>query len=205
MNRRRRLRTPLALAVLNLLYERAMHPYEMQLLMRERGHDQVIKLKGGSLYSTIDRLVEAGLIEPLETSREGRRPERTVYALTEAGRDELLLWLRELLSEPVHEYPWFGSALAFVAALPADEVLALLERRTLRLVAAAAGVEAALQGMIQHGIPRLFGVEAEYALAMLRAELAWVHAIIDDIRTGKLEWPPEVLELHAQKEKEVHE
>jgi DNA-binding PadR family transcriptional regulator len=93
---RRELKTPLALAILNLLYERPMHPYEMQQLMRERGHDQVIKLKGGSLYSTIERLTAAGLITPVETTREGRRPERTVYAITETGQDELTMWLHEL-------------------------------------------------------------------------------------------------------------
>src|ERR687885_1375759 len=111
------LRTPLALAVLNLLHERSLHPYEMQQLMRERGHDQVIKLKGGSLYSTIERLTAAGLIEPMETSREGRRPERTVYALTEAGRDELLSWLRELVREPVKEDTQFAAGLSFIPAL----------------------------------------------------------------------------------------
>jgi DNA-binding PadR family transcriptional regulator len=188
--------------VLNLLHERSLHPYEMQQLMRERGHDQVIKLKGGSLYSTIERLTAAGLIEPMETSREGRRPERTVYALTEAGRDELLLWLRELLSAPVHEYPWFGSALAFLAALPQEEVLRLLERRAIALEADVAALDSVRQTMERSGLPRLFGVEGEYALAMRRAELAWLRQILDDLRTGKLEWPLEVRELHEKRKKE---
>ncbi len=189
------LRTPLALAVLNLLHERPMHPYEMQQLMRERGHDQVIKLKGGSLYSTIERLAAAGLIEPLETSREGRRPERTVYALTGAGKDELWLWLSELLSEPIHEYPWFGSALAFLPALPQEEVVRLLERRVMAL-------DSVLQAVKRSGLPRLFGVEAEYALAMRQAELAWVRQIVDEVRTGRLEWPPEVREFHERNKSE---
>src|SRR5688500_6704785 len=101
----RGLRTPLALSILSLLLDRPMHPYEMRVHLKERGHDQVIKLKGGSLYSTIDRLAAAGLIRAVETSREGRRPERTVYALTETGETEHLRWLRELIAEPVHEFP----------------------------------------------------------------------------------------------------
>ncbi|MEA2585440.1 MAG: hypothetical protein QOF33_3525, partial [Thermomicrobiales bacterium] len=44
---KQRSKTPLALAVLDLLYERPMHLYEMRQHMRERGHDSVIKLKGG--------------------------------------------------------------------------------------------------------------------------------------------------------------
>ncbi len=192
---RRELKTPLALAVLNLLNERSMHPYEMQQMMRERGHDQVIKLKGGSLYGTIERLAAAGLIEPLETSREGRRPERTVYAITEAGGDELMIWLRELLSEPAHEYPWFGAALAFMAAVPPEEALRLLERRSMILEAEVAAADSMLQNMERSGLPRLFGVESEYIQAMHRAELAWVRQIIDDMNSGKLEWPEEALQL----------
>jgi DNA-binding PadR family transcriptional regulator len=203
MNIRPGLRTPVALAVLNLLNERAMHPYEMQLLMRERGQDQVIKLKAGSLYNTIERLAAAGLIEPVETSREGRRPERTVYALTDAGRDELLLWLRDLVAKPVHEYPWFAAALAFLAALPPDDVLGLLEYRAMALEAEIAAQETMLQTMERSGIPRLFGIESEYALAMRRVELAWIRQIVEDMRAGKLVWPPEVLQFHEKKAQEA--
>src|SRR5713226_3053419 len=109
--KRRNVRTPLALTVLNLLDERSMHPYEMQQLIRERGLDQSVKLKGGSIYDTMERLVAAGLVEALETSREGRRPERTVYAITDAGRDEFRAWLQEMLSRPAQEYPQLGAAL----------------------------------------------------------------------------------------------
>src|SRR5256885_7571259 len=96
-------RTPLALAVMNLLMEQPMHPYEMKSRMKERGHDQVVKIKGGSIYDTVERLEKGGFIKSQETSREGRRPERTVYAITEVGRDEITGWLAELLTQPVSE------------------------------------------------------------------------------------------------------
>src|SRR3981189_1631224 len=113
-------RSPLALAVMNLLAERPVHPYERKATMKGRGHDQVIRLKGGSIYDTVERLESGGFIQAQATSREGRRPERRVYAITEAGRDEIMAWLRELLAQPVHEYPQFGAALAFFAALDKD-------------------------------------------------------------------------------------
>src|SRR3981081_370124 len=94
-------RTPLALAVLSLLLERPMHPYEMKMMMQARGHDRVIKIKGGSVYHTGARLNRLRFVDPTEASREGRRPERTIYSLTQAGRDELHAWLRELISRPV--------------------------------------------------------------------------------------------------------
>ncbi len=45
-----------------------------------------IKLNYGSLYTVVDNLAKHGLIEAVEARREGRRPERTVYRLTDTGR-----------------------------------------------------------------------------------------------------------------------
>ncbi|MDQ6744119.1 MAG: PadR family transcriptional regulator [Candidatus Dormibacteraeota bacterium] len=182
-------RTPLALGLLSLLLERPMHPYEMKGLMQERGHDRVIKIKGASVYDAVERLSRLGFIEPLETSREGRRPERTVYSLTEAGRDELLVWLRELISRPVSEYPQFGAALAFMAGLGNEkEVIALLQWRVVQLEAEIAAGEKVLNGTLEQGIPRMFVIEEEYALAMRRAEVDFVRHLIDDLEAGGL-WP----------------
>jgi DNA-binding PadR family transcriptional regulator len=190
-----RLRTPLALSILTLLYERAMHPYEMQRLMRERGHDQVIKLKHGSLYATIDRLAAAGLIEPQETSREGRRPERTTYAVTDQGRDDLTLWISELVTTPQREYPWFGAVLAFLGVLSPDEVTKLLEHRTLLLEAEIAASEHVLQAVGVQGLPRLFSIEAEYGIALLRTDLEFSRMLVRDIRSGELAWPEDMVEF----------
>jgi DNA-binding PadR family transcriptional regulator len=78
----RKVSNPLALAVMALLYERPMHPYEMVSLMRERGKHESVRLRYSSLYSVVEALEREGLILPLETVREGRRPERTIYGLT---------------------------------------------------------------------------------------------------------------------------
>jgi DNA-binding PadR family transcriptional regulator len=179
-------RTPLALAVMNLLMEHPMHPYEMKSKMKERGHDQVIRLKGGSIYDTVERLEQGGFIQAQETSREGRRPERTVYAITEMGRDEITAWLRELLAQPANEYPQFAAALAFFAALDKDEVVRLLRLRTALLDGQIAGDEKSLKSFMEMGLPRLFLVEGEYALAMKRAEVEWVRRLIVDIEGGTL-------------------
>src|SRR2546430_11109755 len=102
------------------LFRSEMHPYEMRRVMSERGHEWIIKFRGGLVYHTIQRLHEAGMIEPTETTREGRYPERTVYRLTEAGRAELLEWMRELVAVPVREYPISTATLAFLPSLPLD-------------------------------------------------------------------------------------
>ena len=175
-------RTPLALAVMNLLMEHPMHPYEMKSKMKERGHDQVVRIAGGSIYDTVERLEEGGFITAQETSREGRRPEKTTYAITDHGREEILGWLREMLAQPVNDYPQFAAALAFFAALDIDEVARLLKARTALLESEIAGMKKGLEGWIgEMGIPRLFLIESEYAIAMKTAEVNWVRDLIRDI------------------------
>ena len=88
MTTKRKVSNPLALAVLACLFERPMHPYEMASTMRHRGKDTSIKLNYGSLYSVVESLQKQKLIDIAETERDGNRPERTVYRLTQAGELE---------------------------------------------------------------------------------------------------------------------
>jgi DNA-binding PadR family transcriptional regulator len=181
--------TPLALAVLRLLHERPMHPYEMHQLVRDRGTDFVVKVRAGSLYHTVERLHRLGLIEQLETGREGRRPERTVYAITDAGRDEFLTNLRDLVRFPAEEFPMFAAALEMLASLEPATARRLLQQRTIALEAEVAGTQQVTGALTKSGLNRISLIENEYAQHMREAELSWVRSLIDDIDTGELTWP----------------
>jgi DNA-binding PadR family transcriptional regulator len=179
---------PLALTVLALLIEQSRHPYEMQRLMRERHKDFAVG-KARSFYDAVDRLARDGLVEPLETSRAGKRPERTVYRITAEGREEFKSWLGELLSTPVAEYPLFTVAVSFLAYLPPQEAISVLEARVVALEGALAGTDASLRALQEQlHLPRLFLLEHEHIQALRRAELAWVRTVIADIRAGRFAW-----------------
>lgn len=187
MATKRKVPNPLALAVLALLYERPMHPYEMVTTMRERGKHESVKLRYSSLYSVVEALERAGLIVSRETERAGRRPERTVYAITEAGRVEFLDWLRELVRVPEKEYPRFMAGLSFLAALPPSEALSLLKERIQLLEDRISRVRGGLAEARAQGVPRLFLIEHEYELALLETEVVWVHALVKEIEAGTIE------------------
>jgi len=188
MANKRKVGNPLALAVLSYLTMRPMHPYELSRTLRDNGDARSIKFNHGSLYMVVQQLAKAGFIAEVETSREGQRPERTVYAITDAGRREARDWLSELISEPEHEYPHFVTALSLVAALPPGEVVPLLRAR----LEALAGQRAEIQGMIDsslaQGVPRLFLVEEEYRLSLLDAESAFVEQFIAEIGDPEAGW-----------------
>jgi DNA-binding PadR family transcriptional regulator len=182
-------KTTLALAVLELLAEAPMHPYEMKQKMHERGHERAISVKAASIYDAVERLAKAGLIVPVETNREGRRPERTIYRLTSAGAEELDSWLHQLLEEPSREYPRFGAALMFFGALRfKDEAIKVLGRRAAAIEVQIAASEAMIR-MAPKDLPRLFAIEEEYAQAMRKAELEWLRHTIAELADGTLDWP----------------
>lgn len=177
------------LTVLCLLRERPMHPYEMQRLVRQRHKEDFLDLKRGSLYHAIDRLVRDRFIEAESTEREGRRPERTVYRLTEAGDTELQDWLALLLSKPARDASPFVAALSFLGHLSPQEAVDHLDIRARDLECRLVAHRAVIQNLAPQ-IGRLPLIEAEYVIALRQAELEWVRRIIDEINSGQLTWDP---------------
>jgi len=176
----------LALVVLSLLTERPMHPYEMAALMRQRGLSSTVKLNFGALYAVIETLRRLAQIVPVETRREGRHPERTIYTTTEAGRAELVDWLRVLIRTPATEYTQFVAGLALIAHLSPPEAVALLEERMHSLSEKIEAQHSDLEMCRQQGVDRLFLIEDEYRLAQLESERAWVEKLIREIKDGTL-------------------
>jgi DNA-binding PadR family transcriptional regulator len=188
---------PLALAVLVCLAEQPRHPYEVATTLRERHQHESVRLNYGSLYGVVESLDRRGLIEALETRREGRLPERTVYRLTDAGRVEVHDWLTDLIATPVPDYPAFQAALSFLPALPPDDVVTLLKERAQHLESELARSGAERELVQKQGLPRLFWVESEFDVILREAELGYVRALIRDIESGALDGVVWWREIHA--------
>lgn len=177
---------PLALAVLACLIERPMHPYEIGQTLRARAKHDSVKLNFGSLYNVVEALEKRGMVNARETVREGRRPERTIYEITDAGSRELTEWLAELVSTPTKEYLQFVVALSFLPGLPPNEALDLLRTRVLALEYQLTQMRAVHDAAVGHKLPRLFLLEGEYEEALLRAELDFVRELVEQLSTGEL-------------------
>lgn len=177
--KRQRSQNSLALAVLALLFERPMHPYEMAATMRERHKEESIKLRYGSLYTVVEALRRDGLITPQETLRDGRRPERTVYTITPDGKTELIAWMQELLRLPVKEYPQFVAALSLLPVLPPAVTETMLRERLQHIDLAIQTRGGAIDGVLRSGLPPLFLIEAEYELTLMEAERRFVEELVE--------------------------
>nr|WP_206439823.1 PadR family transcriptional regulator [Streptomyces scabichelini] len=192
-----------------LLMEKPMHPYEIAQTLRRRGKDTTTKINYGSLYTVVQNLEKHGFVEVAEVQRQGRRPERTLYGITDAGREEASEWLSDLLAVPAREYPIFETALSLMGILHPDEVVRLLEERLNSLEVQAASARGGLAKLYET-LPRIFLVETEYQLHMVEAQAEWVRGFLKEVEEGTLpgveqwrtfhdtgEMPPEFQDLEA--------
>ncbi len=173
----------LGLAVLATVQERPMHRYEMAAVIRQRGKDRDMAVKWGSLYTVVQNLARHGYLEVAGTERAGNRPERTIYAITDAGRVELRSWTRELISRPQEDPMPFVAGLSVLAALAPDEAIALLQERLGELLQR---IDERRRELTANAatIQRLFLIEDEFQLALAEAQAHWVAALLDELRDG---------------------
>ena len=110
-----------------------MHVYRMQQLIKRRGEDEVINVtQPNSLYQTIARLEREGLLVAGSVDRDSKRPERTVYELTDSGKATLVTWTREMLSAPSREFPEFPAAISVLLVLTPEGARSSSWRNELR-------------------------------------------------------------------------
>ncbi|WP_037605755.1 PadR family transcriptional regulator [Streptacidiphilus rugosus] len=191
--------SPLYLTVLSLLHYQPLHPYGIQRLIKQWGKDQVVNVsQRASLYRAIDRLLAADLIAVRETGRDQLYPERTVYEVTDAGRTVAREWLVEMLATPKQEFPEFPAALSLLLMLEPDEALEVFERRAEHVRAALREIDAVTAVEAQHRLPRVAMLETEYQRVVTAAQLQWLDAVVEDLRTGRLSWTPEELLAFAE-------
>lgn len=177
-----------AVLVLGLLHEQPMHPYQLHQTLVERGDARIVRVNAGAVYHGVERLERDGLVAVVGTDRSGKRPERTTYGITDAGRAAFAERLISLLGDEHPAYPLFTVGLAEANELPADVVVEQLTRRRDRKSAHLGRLEVSYGALRDLGLPRRYLLDVEHDVAVLRSEIAWLDGTLDELRAGALDW-----------------
>lgn len=184
-------RSPLGLTVLGILAKGPMHAYRIQKLIKDFGKDRVVNVRHrAGIYQAIDRLLRLGLISVEGTAQTAGMPERTIYAITEAGSATARSWVAETLVAVGEEFPDFPLGLSFLQMLTPAEALEQLRVRLERVKAELADIAQALDAP---DVPRLFLLEEEYRHAVLTTEQKWLSSVIADLDAHRITWSEEWL------------
>jgi DNA-binding PadR family transcriptional regulator len=191
--------TPLGIAALALLMERPMHPYEMYQLLITRGEDRLVKVRPGSLYHAVERLTRHGFVEPVGTDREGNRPERTTYRITDSGQLSLSERVADIIANPVNEYPEFPLAIGEAHNLSRDSFVELLRRRRLNLLSNLGMFRIGSSDVAEKGVPKKYWIDVTYQEAMVKAEIEWLDGLVAELESGALDWSNDHLTTESKK------
>lgn len=174
-------RAKLPLLLLSLLAEKPMHGYEINQQIEARSIRQWANVGLSSIYQTLEKMVEGGLLSAQEVVNEGQGASyRTVYSITTQGQEELLSRVRMALASTEHQRFDYDLGLGIALThLPLHEVKEALEHRS-------ATIQTQLQRASEacQWAEEMLGAWAvlEHQRRSLEAELAWLDTVINRIR-----------------------
>lgn len=166
------------------------HGYGLRAVMESWRMDAWADIRYGSIYQVLPRMAKEGLVEEVARHREGRRPTRSTYAITDAGRAELRRLLRHAWSSPLREAQPINVALSFfdLGLLGADEVDDCLRRRLGWLEEGAAQLQAEEERTLalysDLGAARRLADHFDHFRYLLDVERSWTQQVLDHLRSG---------------------
>jgi len=166
------------LVILGLLRDRAMHGYEIKHIIEDHMGDWT-SIAFGSIYFALKKLTDEGLLEVKATERTGNRPSRTVYHITDAGREEFTRLLHELWATPERQFFAIDLGLFFMDALSANEVQEYLKGRVEALRQTLEYLDAHRDEQLANPhVPKRARWIFDHSRAHLSAEMAWTEGLL---------------------------
>lgn len=173
------------LVILGLLLDRPLYGYEIKQIIEEHMSDWT-SIAFGSIYFALDKLAAEKFVEKVEVEQAGKRPSRSVYEITAAGRAEFLRLLRESWQQVERQYFSIDVCLFFLENLPGDEVKRYLRTRQ-------AGLRATLEHLQSHReeqlavpeVPHIAMAIFDHTLVHTQAELSWVTDLLAKMESGE--------------------
>ena len=165
--------------VLGLLAEGEKHGYEIMREMDLRGMLRWTRASKVGVYKALARLEEEGCLTSW-TEKEGRQPERRVYALTAAGRERLEDLVYALCASEETITMEIPVGLAFMMSLQREEAKQALETRLRYLKRQSRRLGRA--GELTAGLGDEVGEEVRrYELAVYREEARLLGRVIEGL------------------------
>src|SRR5262245_7330911 len=176
---------PTRLLVLGVVRESGgpVHGYDVRRKLLSRGATSWANVAPGSIYNALKTLVREGFLEDLGKDRQGARPERTCFRLTDTGEEEYQRLLRETLREArLPNHPLLAG-LAFLPDVPPTELAEALHARADALREAAADTRTMATDIRADpdGIPPHVAESYDLVATLQEGEATWAAALADRI------------------------
>ncbi|WP_459499686.1 PadR family transcriptional regulator [Bacillus sp. C1] len=173
------------LVILGLLLEGDKHPYEVQHIMKERHMDCYIKYAKGSLYYAFEQLEKQGAIAVTNVIRDTNRPDKTIFHITETGKELFQTLLLKQFEAKNQIYKPIYSALSFAHFGDEKTIIPILEQKITDTVQ----YLHTMQSIYEHSkknVPRAQLYILKSVIEHITVELNWLNELYKDASTGRL-------------------
>ncbi len=174
------------LVILGLLRDKPLYGYELKNII-EKDMGDWTSIAFGSIYFAMNKLNEEGFVERVSEEKIGNRPSRSVYQITEKGKEEFILLLKEIWQKYEREYYQLDIALAFSGVLPLNEIKEYIKKRIGFLEVAVKHIEEHKKEQLSKpDVPGLAKVVFSHTEYHIKAESDWLKSILEDFDKGEL-------------------
>ena len=165
------------LVILGLLKKRPLHGYELKHIIESHMGDWT-NIAFGSIYFALKKLKEEKLVREIGREKQGSRPSRRIYEVTEEGGREFLHLLEKLWTARDREYYALDIGLFFIHEFSKEKRIALIQSRI-------KGLESGLKHLISHeeetmsnpDVPKEAAVVFSHSRYHMEAELKWLREV----------------------------
>ena len=161
------------------------HGYEIRQELETWGAQSWANVAPGSVYHALTQMAREGLVEPVETAEPSKGPARNAYAVTKTGEREFQRLLREYLWKEKPTIDPLQPALAFLDAVPREELLAALRRRASSARASAEALRFVNEAP-GHDLPAHFAESHRLGAYHAEAEARWAEEAAEKVERGEL-------------------
>lgn len=162
------------LVLLGVLCMKPMHGYEIKHMIEDHMGDWT-DIKFGSIYFSLSKLAEEDNIEVVEESRQGNRPSRTIYRITDKGRQEYLRLLRKLFTSDNRTLYSLDIGIFFIKDLPKEEAAKYLDEQISKTAGTIEYLNKHFQQLRDNpNVPKQADLIVNHSLKHTQAEYAWL-------------------------------
>ena len=172
--------TKIDLLLLGLLMDKPMHGYEISQIVKTEGIDNWFNVSTAAIYYSLNKLRGQGLVAETKYQEAGA-PTRSVFRLTDAGREAFFEAMDESLGSQQRTYFDYDLGIFLLNKVPRERALALLAKRSEFLQEWATSSQTQLLAAQGRGDSPLRLAILEHAVACARMEADWLAGIMQRI------------------------
>ena len=163
-----------ATMLLGLINQRPLNPYEITKQLQIMNVHRWYNIANSTVYATLKVLEKKEYI-CVNIEKGGNMPDKTVYSLTDKGKQEFLKTLRQSILSFDYDTNIFSIAAFFIDAL--DDPQSLLSQRLMLLNNYLKGIDLQI-ATIKGDIPSIAEANIERAKFIVEAEIAGTESLI---------------------------